>query len=163
MNPYEGSGPARGLIARVRAGTVARAGRDLLAGQGPDRLMPAGCRWCGQPTGSTRKWHGECVRWYLAARGRTVYVGTPVSLCVAHARAKRPLPVLTCAECGGRHDETDHHVALSVARELRDRADPRWWRAWTPGNLRPLCRGCHAEKTTTDRALLGRLRGLRKG
>ena len=68
-----------------------------------------------------------------------------------------PEPEL-CVECGEAGSETDHHLALSVAHEHRLLGDTRWWRAWTPSNLRPLCHGCHATKTGSDRRELARLR-----
>ena len=160
------------------------------------------CTWCGWPTVGRKEWHPECVRWYLCAKGLTVYTsGAPLLHTMdeadrrselayrrhdaardyAHAVADQqmqklglghlyggkspdaitippaPDPIL-CAECGDGYSDVDHTVALSVAHEHRRAGARRWWRAWTPGNLRPLCHVCHAQKTGADRRELSRLR-----
>ena len=201
-NPYPSSGPVRGLLMRLREGLRddwgEPTGRDL------NRYLPFEpvrrrkkrakgqtrwtCTWCGEATTVRRSWHDECVRWYLAAKGQTVYAGGNFSLLFsqkvgekrwrqsyahhnAKARAARgedievppaPDPV-ACVECGEPYSEVDHLVALSVAHERRRLGDPRWWIAWTPGNLRPLCHDCHAVKTAADRRELAHMRGLPAG
>ena len=46
--------------------------------------------------------------------------------------------------CGDPSDEMDHRLAIEVARALGPEA---MLRAFTPENLRWLCRGCHRHKT----------------
>ena len=52
--------------------------------------------------------------------------------------------------CGERADEIDHRLAIEVARALGPAATLR---AFTPDNLRWLCRSCHRRKTRQDRLL----------
>ena len=52
--------------------------------------------------------------------------------------------------CGDPSDEMDHRLAIEVARALGPAA---MLRAFTPENLRRLCRGCHKRKTRQDRRL----------
>ena len=115
------------------------------------------------------QWHKDCVAWFLAATGSVkppdgrVHKGPLWS----HTRwdewvdwndKKRRKKVTLCCECKKEpYTEIDHILALSIAWELRKRGDRRWWRAWTPGNLRPLCHECHRLKTREDRAELSRL------
>ena len=154
-------------------------GRDLIKYE-VQKDMPGGrfqgvyaggkCRWCGQPTKTLRhQWHKDCVAWFLAARGLVkppegrVHKGPHWQ----HTRweewtdwngKKRRRKVTLCCECKTEpYTEVDHIRALSIAWELRKRGDRRWWRAWTPGNLRPLCHDCHNLKTRTDRRELSRL------
>ena len=58
--------------------------------------------------------------------------------------------------------EVDHAVSLVLAHEHRELGDPKWWRAWTPDNLRVLCHECHVRKTGEDRREINRLRKDRK-
>ena len=160
------------------------------------------CSWCGQPTAGLTQWHPECVRWYLVAKGLTVWTGGGALLFTqaenerryrrsrrrydaardyAHAVADRELVKLGlpplyrgadpasiaipdgpepvgCAECGEPYSEVDHTAALSVAWERRRHGDRRWWRAWIPANLRPLCSKCHSCKTGADRRALAAFR-----
>ena len=55
-----------------------------------------------------------------------------------------------CEICGDPSDEMDHSLAIEVARALGPTA---MLRAFTPDNLRWLCRGCHKRKTGQDRLL----------
>lgn len=177
-NPYPRSGPARGLIGRVRSGDVFDDGRALCSYRWGVPRTGGTCRWCRNPTASKRlSWHTECIQWYAIAKGVTVYPGTRMPLVRSQAeidayherRAERhrryldsqeveDLPPLVgdCEMCGGREGgiEIDHRVALGVARRMRTRGDRRWWRAWTPANLRPLCHACHAQKTKSDRQIM---------
>ena len=143
--PYPRTRALRGLLRRVRDGSVAPHGR-VLVGVVASRGKPVRtCVWCGTGCGPGRRWHDDCVVAYLVARGATTHVGTGVPL----------IPYRVCAECGAdARCEVDHDVALSVARE---RGVERWWRAWTVGNLRALCPGCHRAKTRRDRRLLAQL------
>ena len=155
-------------------------GRNLISYE-VKRWMPPGkwdgasigglCRWCGQPTKTLRhQWHKDCIAWYLTATGSVkppdgrVHKGPLWS----HTRwdewgedwdgKKRRKKVTLCCECKTEpYTEIDHILALSIAWELRKRGDRRWWRAWTPGNLRPLCHECHNLKTREDRGELSRL------
>ena len=52
--------------------------------------------------------------------------------------------------CGDPSDEMDHRLAIEVARALGPAA---MLRAFTPENLRWLCRSCHRRKTRQDRRL----------
>ena len=54
------------------------------------------------------------------------------------------------ATSGNPSDEMDHRLAIEVARALGPAA---MLRAFTPDNLRWLCRGCHRRKTGQDRRL----------
>lgn len=184
-NIYPRSGPARGLIFRLREGSVIIPdGRALLRTTfvpNQPRLKIGDCQWCFQPTGNKRRqWHDECARWYLAAKGQTRHAGGSIPLLITRKawsaamrlrsrwRDKNPdTPIsecphphaenFDCAECGAPYwDEIDHRIPLSIGRVLRAEGDPRWWHAWTPGNLRPLCHKCHAAKTRGDRARLAR-------
>ena len=77
-NIYPESGAIRGLIRIVRnlygpdASPEICKGRVLLASLGRNGEKNGTCKWCGQPCGKRRKWHGNCVRYYLAARGSVV-------------------------------------------------------------------------------------------
>ena len=51
--------------------------------------------------------------------------------------------------CGDPSDEMDHRLAIEVARALGPAA---MLRAFTPENLRWLCRDCHRRKTDQDRS-----------
>ena len=107
------------------------------------------CKWCCQPCKRDKLWHNECAKAMMAAKGRVLDI------------YKRPLfdwRGKGCEKCGGNADEIDHRLALSVAWEIRRHGDRRWWRAWTVGNLRWLCRACHKTKTADDRRSLARLR-----
>lgn len=168
VNPYPRSGPARGLIARVRLEDIHLRGRELVRGVPvvySSVKRSRSCIWCFQPLdGAARRWHPECVRWYLVARGQVVQAGGgrylidpgPCDRC-----GKDPIEEDGLNDIGERRDpqhlmriygfEVDHRLALSIARANRDDGDPDWWRAWTPGNLRWLCHECHGEKTRDDR------------
>ena len=184
-NIYPRSGPARGLIMRLQRCKIIDKGRALIDTTfmpGQPGLKIGDCQWCFQPTGNKRRqWHDDCARWYGVAKGRTRYGNIP--LLITHAQWKagikrrwewldgdldremkdcpHPHPEsFDCEECGEPWwDEIDHRIALSIARKMRAAGDRRWWRAWTPGNLRPLCRKCHAAKTRGDRARLARFGG----
>ena len=151
-NPYPSTGPARGLIGRVRTGDIINAGRALCSyyWSVPKPSGGGTCRWCSQSTASKRLyWHKECARWYLTAKGVTVHAGT-----------SKPLVRIGggCEECGSDYQiEIDHRISLMVARRLRNAGRRNWWRAWTPANLRPLCHECHRQKTRNDREIMRRL------
>ena len=108
------------------------------------------CRWCRHPIddGPRKLWHKSCVRWYMAARGKTVNSLAEFS--------ERPIvPPTACALCGSAEaEECDHLVALAVAARQGIR---EWVRAHQPSNLRWLCHECHAVKTGEDRRLMSRL------
>lgn len=154
-------------------------GRNLISYE-VKRWMPPGkwqgayvggvCRWCRQPTENIRKfWHKDCIAWYLSATGSVkppdgrVHKGPLWENFTWQeyedwTGKKRRRKVTLCCECKTEpYSEVDHIRALSIAWELRKRGDRRWWRAWTPGNLRPLCHDCHNLKTRTDRRELSRL------
>ena len=50
--------------------------------------------------------------------------------------------------CGDPSDEMDHRLAINVARALGPVA---MLRAFTPDNLRWLCKSCHRRKTRQNR------------
>ena len=155
VNIYPRSGPIRGLLRRIRETPVRPSGRSLFFGSLTGDSPKGTCVWCGQPTRSQRiKWHNDCVQVYAIANGGTVYPGRSTWLNQPYREGwKRH----DCQECGAKAYELDHHVALSVAHELRKAGDPAWWRAWTVGNLRPLCETCHKTKTRKDRRYLSEL------
>ena len=154
-------------------------GRNLISYE-VKRWMPPGkwdgqhiggtCRWCRQPTENIRKfWHKDCIAWYLTATGSVkppdgrvhkgpLWENTEWEEYEDWEGKKRRRKVTLCCECKTEpYSEIDHIKALSIAWELRKRGDRRWWRAWTPGNLRPLCHECHNLKTREDRGELSRL------
>ena len=93
------------------------------------------CRWCYEPTAHIRtRWHLYCLNAYRVASGQ------------------RPEEIqhTLCEMCGDRSDELDHRLSINVARALGPAA---MLRAFTPGNLRWLCRICHRRKTRQDRLL----------
>lgn len=179
MNPYPNTAPIRGLLRVVKAAETFGNQTRALIGMAAD--APKGtCRWCRQECEPRKTWHDECVRWYLIAKGKTVYAGGQLPLTDTRREAEKrwravhkwamsgrqgPHPNrIVCVACNERAGcEIDHELALSVAWEMRARGDRRWWRAWTPRNLRWLCRECHAVKTADDRRLLARLRREAKG
>ena len=57
---------------------------------------------------------------------------------------------MLCEKCGDPSDEMDHRLAINVARAL---GPATMLRAFTPDNLRWLCRSCHRRKTRHDRRL----------
>lgn len=97
------------------------------------------CVWCDQPCESRKRWHPECARQYVAARGQTVSLYGPL------------LEAGPCEGCGAPGREVDHRLALSVAHAL----GYRWHiRAHLLQNLRWLCTKCHNVKTAEDRRTL---------
>ena len=99
--------------------------------------------WCGDGTEPRRRWHDGCVVAYLVARGQ-----------VRHAGGGRRFVVGPCkgwddTGCGQPGTEIDHRDSLGAA--ARSGSWRRRIRAFTLGNLRPLCRECHAAKTRRDR------------
>ena len=164
INSYPRSGPMRGLLRLVRDHYGQDSewpckGRGLI-GHASGRKRGT-CRWCHEPCSPRANWHTECARWFLAAKGS---VSPPHGESHKGGEWERWIEpngrrCIACAVCRTRgYDEVDHHDALSIAWERRGRGDRRWWRAWTPMNLRPLCQPCHAVKTRHDRARLARLR-----
>lgn len=144
---------ARAYVRHVDASMLARKvrGRELV-GRFGRHTRPFGsrrssdqCVWCDQSTGTLRKfWHRECGQVYLAARGQTHSMGRPIVRRTA------------CVLCGvADAAEIDHALALGVAIRRGDRRSIR--RAWWYGNLRWLCRECHASKTRADRRLMREL------
>ena len=111
------------------------------------------CHWCRRPAPSRRHaWHPRCAYFYNLARGKSTAYGNPLGFSYDSV----------CDVCGAvgtsvRPTETDHIVALAVARE---RGPDAMARSYLPGNLRPLCHACHVVKTTADRRELKRLRSL---
>ena len=183
VNIYPRSGPARGLIMRVRLEDHLNHGRALIRSVGylsmsdkiaagnrlPHRIptrykhdpdYQKKCAWCGEPlSGRARSCHPECVKWYMAGTGVTRMAGGGPYLI-------DPGPCDICGAAfpahGERMFEVDHRTALSVAREMQLDDDPRWWRAWAVSNLRWLCHECHATKTGADRRRLAKMRALRE-
>ena len=93
------------------------------------------CRWCYEPTASIRtRWHLYCLNAYRVASGQH----------------PDEIQHTLCEMCGGPSDEMDHRLAIEVARALGPAA---MLRAFTPDNLRWLCRSCHRRKSGQDRRL----------
>ena len=93
------------------------------------------CRWCYERTAHIRvRWHPYCLNAYRVASGQ------------------RPEEIqhTLCEMCGGPSDEIDHRLAINMARAQGTAA---MLRAFTPDNLRWLCRSCHRRKTRQDRRL----------
>ena len=116
------------------------------------------CYWCGHEargkTGRKKKWHDECVRAYLAAKGQTD--GAYSFTGGGDSFPRGPGGGFMCVECGTESFgqwgyEVDHVLALGLARL----GPPREWiHAWHPSNLRVLCHECHGKKTARDRVLM---------
>ena len=93
------------------------------------------CRWCYELTASpTTRWHRYCLNAYRVASGQH----------------PDEIQHTLCEICGDPSDEMDHRLAIEVARALGPAA---MLRAFTPDNLRWLCRDCHRRKTRQDRRL----------
>ena len=93
------------------------------------------CRWCYERTAHIKtRWHPYCLNAYRVASGQH----------------PEEMQHTLCEVCGGPSDEMDHHLAINVARALGPAA---MLRAFTPDNLRWLCRSCHRRKTQQDRKL----------
>ena len=93
------------------------------------------CRWCYELTASPKtRWHRYCLNAYLVASGQH----------------PDEIQHTLCEICGNPSDEMDHRLAIEVARALGPAAMRR---AFTPDNLRWLCRDCHRRKTRQDRRL----------
>jgi len=93
------------------------------------------CRWCYEPTAHIRtRWHLYCLNAYRVASGQH----------------PEEIQHTLCEMCGEPSDEMDHRLAINVARALGPAA---MLRAFTPDNLRWLCRSCHRRKTRQDRKL----------
>ena len=93
------------------------------------------CRWCYERTASLKtRWHSYCLNAYRVASGQK----------------PEEMQLTLCEICGGRADEMDHRLAITVAKALGTEAELR---AFTLGNLRWLCRGCHRRKTRQDRLI----------
>ena len=185
VNIYPKTGPARGLIKIIRkfygpdGDEYLCGGLDLIK-YAVKKAMPPGawdgmriggsCRWCLQPTETKRRqWCKNCITWYLAATGSVkppagrshkgpFWKNTRWREYESFDGKKHRRKEILCCECKNKpYDEVDHLLALSIAWELKKRGDRKWYRAWTPQNLRPLCYECHAKKTREDRALLAKL------
>ena len=90
------------------------------------------CRWCYGPTASIRtRWHRYCLNSYRVASGQH----------------PDEIQHTLCEICGDPSEEMDHRLAIEVARALGPAA---MLRAFTPENLRWLCRCCHRYKTRQD-------------
>ena len=93
------------------------------------------CRWCYELTASPgTRWHRYCLNSYRVASGQH----------------PDEIQHTLCEICGDPSDEMDHRLAIEVARALGPAA---MLRAFTPENLRWLCRDCHKRKTDQDRWL----------
>ena len=93
------------------------------------------CRWCYELTASpSTRWHRYCLNAYRVASGQH----------------PDEIQHTLCEMCGNPSDEMDHRLAIEVARALGPEA---MLRAFTPENLRWLCRDCHRRKTRQDRLL----------
>ena len=83
------------------------------------------CRWCYELTASPgTRWHRYCLNSYRVASGQH----------------PDEIQHTLCEICGDPSDEMDHRLAIEVARALGPAA---MLRAFTPENLRWLCRGYH--------------------
>ena len=157
-NLYPQTGPLRGLIRRVRDGAKP-IGRDLVGRVRVRKVVGVRiCPWCEEPNDGAAWWHELCVAAHSVARGvtnRVTYSGLGFD-----SRGWVIVPADGCEECGNQIAEVDHRLALSVAVERRRLGDRRWWRAWTPSNLRWLCQECHKKKTAEDRHLLADMRSV---
>ena len=88
------------------------------------------CRWCYEKAGSPKtRWHRYCLNAYRVASGQH----------------PDEIQHTLCEICGNPSDEMDHRLAIEVARALGPAA---MLRAFTPENLRWLCRSCHRRKTS---------------
>ena len=84
------------------------------------------CRWCYEPTAHIRtRWHRYCLNAYRVASGQH----------------PDEIQHTLCEMCGNESDEIDHRLAIEVARALGPAA---MFRAFTPDNLRWLCRSYHS-------------------
>ena len=93
------------------------------------------CRWRYELTASlTTSWHRYCLNAYRVASGQH----------------PDEIQHTLCEICGNPPDEMDHRLVIEVARALGPAA---MLRAFTPDNLRWLCRDCHRRKTGQDRRL----------
>ena len=93
------------------------------------------CRWCYELTASlTTRWHRYCLNAYRVASGQH----------------PDEIQHRLCEICGNPSDEMDHRLAIEVAKTPGPAA---MLHAFTPDNLRWLCRGCHKRKTRQDRRL----------
>ena len=91
--------------------------------------VPLGHIWRYEPTASVRTcWHLYCLDTYRVVSGQ--YPDE-----IQHT---------LCEICGAPSDEMDHRLAIEVARALGPAA---MLRAFTPENLRCLCRSYHRRKT----------------
>lgn len=129
----------KGPIAVSRKSNYGRfVGRDLVGRA--DGGAWGTCKWCERPCDPRRKWHSDCAKAYLVARGNLTGAFHPLRAL--------GLPE-TCVKCGSADRiEIDHRLAISVARKLGRRELKR---AFWVTNLRPLCHACHVRKTTADR------------
>ena len=90
------------------------------------------CRWCYERTASIKtRWHRYCLNAYRVASGQH----------------PDEIQHTLCEICGDPSEEMDHRLAIEVARALGPAA---MLRAFTPENLRWLCRCCHRYKTRQD-------------
>ena len=96
------------------------------------------CVWCGDETEPRRRWHDGCVVAYLVASGKVRYAVNGETFVSG-----------PCEVCGRPGTEIDHRDSLAAA--ARSGSWRRRIRAFTRGNLRPLCRECHVAKTRRDR------------
>ena len=135
----------RGLIIHlrhaIRDGIPQQYRRDLIGYIGKHQAVYRTCKWCRRTVAPpARYWHTDCATSYRVARGTQDAYGR-----IPQLKTKR------CQQCGTekRPLEIDHRVALSVAQASGD------WRtllrAYDIGNLRWLCRACHAAKSGDDR------------
>ena len=93
------------------------------------------CRWCYERTSNIKtRWHLHCLNAYRVASGQH----------------PEEIQHTLCEMCGDPSDEMDHRLAIEVALMLGPAA---MLRAFTPDNLRWLCRSCHRHKTKQDRRL----------
>ena len=94
------------------------------------------CHWCYEKTARPQtRWHLYCLNAYRVASGQH----------------PDEIQHTLCEICGNPSDEMDHRLAIEVARALGPAA---MLRAFTPDNLRWLCRGCHRRKTGQNRRLV---------
>ena len=93
------------------------------------------CRWCYENTSTLkRRWHSYCLTAYWIASGQK----------------PDEIQHTLCEICGNIATELDHRLSIVVARTLGRGA---LLRAFSPGNLRWLCKDCHRGKTRQDRRL----------
>ena len=145
----------RGLIRHARAESVLY-GRCITEPKHVNRSEPYGrrhCPWCSELSDGKPGafWHPDCLRVYSTALGLTTYRNTNLRLIHPWDGPYQSPHCATCGVDGGREDiQVDHHLSLTLAREMQRDGKRGYWKAWHHSNLRPLCAVCHKAKTAQD-------------